>query len=105
MKHVCFDWLPNRPRTSTRMHPQRLQYFLCRLHFGEDRVGYPHRAVKNLFDEPVYHGKAGNGHLCAIRDRIAIPRYMGLERPKNGSLFKSRRLLCMPRFVIRTLVC
>lgn len=105
MKHVCFDWLLNRPRAFIRTHPQRLRHLLRRLHFGKDRVGYLHGVIENLFDEPVHHGKAGDGHLCTIRDRIAVPKYMSLERLRSGSLFKSRRLLCVLWFVMRTSVC
>ena len=99
MKHVCFNWLPNWPRASIWTYSQRFWRLFCRLRFGEDCIGYLHKAVKNLSSELVHHRKAGDEHLYAIQDKIVVSEYVGLERPKSGSLFDNKYLLRVFWFV------
>lgn len=83
------------------MRSQTLWRLLCGLHFEKKYIGHLHEAVDNLSSELVHHGKAGNRRLYTIRDRIAVPRYINLEQPRDRSFFKGRRLFYMPWFFCR----
>lgn len=101
VKHICSNWFLIWPKIFIRARFQRLQHFLYRLYFGEKRVGYLHRGVDNLFGKPVHHGKAGDRRSYTIRDKIAVFRYVSLQRPRGGGSFEGKHLVCMPWFVCR----